>query len=122
MALIVINCPFVVTGDEDSDPERSPLTPSDHLLGWPLVTTCGVFASSYCTGLRIERTVLGGKGRDGKAKGEPDENTEKKRVDLRQKQKGRHDLMNYKYLVTYPLPCQGPIANDAAKYSSKDWS
>ena len=120
--LILISCLIVVTGDEDSDPERSPFTPSDHLLGWPLVTTCEVFASSYCTGLRIERTILGGKGRDGKAKGESDENTEKKRVDLRQKQKGRHDLMNYKYLVTYPLPCQGPIANDAAKYSSKDWS
>ena len=87
MAWIVINCPIVVTGDKDSDPERSPLTPSDHLLGWPLVTTCEVFASSYCTGLRIERTVLGGKGRDGKAKGEPDENTEKKGVDLIKKQK-----------------------------------
>ena len=87
MALIVINCPFVVTGDKDSDPERSPLPPSDHLLRRPLVTTCGVFASSYCTGLRVEPTVLGGKGRDGKAKGEPDENTEKKRVDLIQKQK-----------------------------------
>ena len=85
--VILINCPFVVTGDKDSDPERSPLTTSDHLLGWPLVTTCEVFASSYCTGLRIERTVLGGKGRDGKAKGESDENTEKKGVDLRQKQK-----------------------------------
>ena len=87
MALIVINCPFVVTGDKDSDPERSPLTPSDHLLRWPLVTTCGVFASSCCTGLGLERTILGGKGRDGKAKGESDENTEKKGVDLIKKQK-----------------------------------
>ena len=88
MAWIVINCPFVVTGDEDSDPERSPFTPSDHLLGRPLVATCGVFASScFTAGLRIERTILGGKGRDGKAKGEADENTEKKRVDLIQKQK-----------------------------------
>ena len=87
MAWIVINCPFVVTGDEDSDPERSPFTPSDHLLRWPLVTTCAFFASSYCTGLRIERTVLGGKRRDGKAKGEPDEYTEKKGVDLIKKQK-----------------------------------
>ena len=85
MALIVINCLFVVTGDEDSDPERSPLTTSDHLLGWPLVTTCGVFASSYF--LRLEPTVLGGKGRDGKAKGKTDENTKKKRVDLTKKQK-----------------------------------
>ena len=85
MALIVINCPFVVTGDKDSDPERSPLPTSDHLLRRPLVTTCGVFASSYF--LRLERTVLGGKGRDGKAKGEPDENTEKKGVDLIKKQK-----------------------------------
>ena len=83
----MIDCLFVVTGDEDSDPERSPFTPSDHLLRWPLVATCGVFASSCCTGLGLERTILGGKGRDGKAKGESDENTEKKRVDLRQKQK-----------------------------------
>ena len=87
MALIVINCLIVVTGDKDSDPERSPLTTSDHLLRWPLVATCAVFASSYFTGLRLEPTVLGGKGRDGKAKGEPDENTEKKGVDLIQKQK-----------------------------------
>ena len=83
--VILISCLIVVTGDKDSDPERSPLTPSDHLLRWPLVTTCGVFASSYF--LRLERTVLGGKGRDGKAKGEPDENTEKKGVDLIKKQK-----------------------------------
>ena len=83
--VILISCLIVITGDKDSDPERSPLTTSDHLLGWPLVTTCGVFASSYF--LRLELTVLGGKGRDGKAKGEPDENTEKKGVDLIQKQK-----------------------------------